>query len=120
MKNEEAIKLVKEVTGMSLPWGDAHYEALQMAIKALEQSTIKPDWILCSDRLPEIDSDGYSDKVLVCYQNFTGVEICEYRVIDGMGKWYIGDMDDSPEDLGIVVLAWMPLPEPYKEESEEE
>ena len=34
---EEAIKLVKEVTGMSLECDDAHYEALQVAIKALEQ-----------------------------------------------------------------------------------
>lgn len=33
---EEAIKLVKEVAGMSLDWDDDHYEALQMAIKALE------------------------------------------------------------------------------------
>ena len=36
---EEAIKLVKEVTGMSLDWDDAHYEALQMAIKALERQS---------------------------------------------------------------------------------
>ena len=35
--NEKRIKLVKEVTGMSLDWDDAHYEALQMAIKALEK-----------------------------------------------------------------------------------
>jgi hypothetical protein len=39
MKREEAVKLVKEVTGMSLDWDDAHYEALQMAIKALEQES---------------------------------------------------------------------------------
>lgn len=71
-------------------------------------------WTPVSERLPAIDSDGYSDKVLVCYQNFNGIDICEYRVIDGKGKWYVGDMDDSPEDLGIVVLAWMPLPEPYE------
>ena len=37
MTVNEAIKLVKEVTGMSLDWDDAHYDALQMAIKALEQ-----------------------------------------------------------------------------------
>ena len=37
MTTEKAIKLVKEVTGMSLPWDDEHYEALQMAIAALEQ-----------------------------------------------------------------------------------
>lgn len=34
---EEAIKLVKEVTRMSLDWDDAHYEALQMAISVLEK-----------------------------------------------------------------------------------
>ena len=37
MTREESIKLVKEVAGMSLDWDDAHYEALQMAIKALEK-----------------------------------------------------------------------------------
>ena len=40
MTKEEAIKLAKEVTGMSLDWDDAHYEALQMAIKALEKEPI--------------------------------------------------------------------------------
>ena len=40
---EEAIKLVKEVTGMSLDWGDAHYDALQIAIKALEQESCTVD-----------------------------------------------------------------------------
>ena len=37
MTREEAIVAVKEVAGMSLPWNDRHYEALQMAIKALEE-----------------------------------------------------------------------------------
>lgn len=36
MTIEEAIKLVKEVAGMSLDWDDAHYDALQIAIKSLE------------------------------------------------------------------------------------
>lgn len=40
MTKKDAIRLVKEVTGMSLDWDDAHYEALQMAIKALEQEPI--------------------------------------------------------------------------------
>lgn len=37
MTREEAIMAVKEVAWMSLPWNDRHYEALQMAIKALEE-----------------------------------------------------------------------------------
>ncbi len=40
MTGGEAIKLVKEVTGMSLDWDDAHHEALQMAITALEQESV--------------------------------------------------------------------------------
>ena len=35
MTKDEAITAVKEVTGMSLPWDNRHYEALQMAIEAL-------------------------------------------------------------------------------------
>lgn len=75
----------------------------------------EPHWIPCSERMPELDSDGYSDKVLVCFSNFSGVEICEYRVMNDTGKWYAGDTDDSPEDIGVNVIAWQPLPEPYKE-----
>lgn len=38
---------VKEVAGMSLPWNDRHYEALQMAIKALEEPERKKgEWII--------------------------------------------------------------------------
>ena len=72
-------------------------------------------WIPCSERLPETDEDGYSDKVLVCFVNFTGCEICEYREDDDHHGWYVGDSDDNPEDIGVHVIAWMPLPEPYAE-----
>lgn len=85
--------------------------------EAVENPIIpEPHWIPCSERMPELDSDGYSDKVLVCFSNFPGVEICEYRVMNGTGKWYAGDTDDSPEDIGVNVIAWQLLPEPYKEE----
>lgn len=77
-------------------------------------------WIPCSERLPELDEDGYSDKVLVCFANFTGCEICEYRDCDDCHGWYVGDTDDNPEDIGIHVVAWMPLPEPYKEGEQNE
>ena len=85
-----------------------------------EQPTIEPEpqWIPCRERLPELDEDGYSEKVLTSYENFIGIDICEYRIIDGTGKWYEGDTEESPEDIGLIVNAWMPLPKPYREEQE--
>lgn len=74
-------------------------------------------WVPCSERLPELDADGYSDKVLVCFSNFTGCEICEYRECDDCHGWYVGDSDENPEDIGVHVIAWMPLPKPYTEET---
>jgi uncharacterized OB-fold protein len=52
MTREEAITAVKEVAGMSLPWNDRHYEALQMAIKALEEPERKAGrWIVKRDTI---------------------------------------------------------------------
>ena len=73
-------------------------------------------WIPCSVRLPDLDEDGYSDKVLVSFSNFTGCEICEYRIVDGKGDWYVGDSEERPAEDGIHVNAWMPLPKRYKGE----
>lgn len=97
---EEAIKLVKEVTGMSLDWDDAHYEALQMAIKALEK---EPKWIPCSERLPEKNVE------VLATTEWSAVTIAEmYSAND----WFIHEGTTNAEIDEIV--AWMPLPEPYK------
>ena len=62
MTREEAIKLVKEVTGMSLDWDDAHYDALQMAIKALEQQPIsETDIILTREEYGELVSSEFDN-----------------------------------------------------------
>ncbi len=85
-------------------------------LKSLPSAQPDQKWIPVSERLPELDEDGYSQKVLACYGNYSGCDILEYRATEGIGKWYIGDMDESPEDIGLMVLAWMSLPEKYKGE----
>lgn len=85
--------------------------AAQDAVRQAQQDS---RWIPCSKRLPDLDEDGYSDKVLVSFSNFNGCEICEYRIVDGKGDWYVGDSEERPAEDGIHVNAWMPLPEPYK------
>lgn len=122
-ENEEAIKILKVIleeateTEDSICYvtsGDA--DALKAAIQALEQmesSSEKPNkseiltgWIPVSERLPEKEG-----KYLVT--TFGGgmydVDTSHFFIWeDGETEW---------GEYGVE--AWMPLPEPYKEESEE-
>ena len=89
-------------------------EALSMAIEALQEPQVG-GWIPVSERLPE---DGYGVLVTVNgkHNNITFVdalEIAEYGNTEG---WIIeGYLDWLDPD----VIAWQPLPEPYKESEEE-
>lgn len=121
MRPERAVEILKDRLAVAMDYtrwvGGSYYEALRTAIRALKRET---GWIPVSKRLPELDEDGYSDKVLVCFTNFSGCEICEYRECDDCHGWYIGDSDDNPEDVGVHVIAWMPLPEPYEEDQDDD
>ena len=72
--------------------------------------------VYCGDgQLPEVDEDGYSDKILFSFSNFSLLTIGEYRVDKNGGEFYDGDDDKSLTSYGLIVNAWMPLPEPYQE-----
>lgn len=96
-----------------------HCEALQMAIEALEENKSlakslndaaelihklqKNEWIPCSERMPKHDT-----KVLV--QTEHGL-ITDGRLSSELNIWFT--MDDY---TCYKVVAWMPLPSPYKED----
>jgi hypothetical protein len=81
------------------------------------------EWIPCRERLPE-DSGDYlvcpSDSVLEDYSDFSEVMIMPYDADCEAFGWWIERYD--PISLGYLdsdfnefeVLAWMPLPEPWK------
>lgn len=66
------------------------------SIEALPSAQPEPKWIPCSERLPE--KDGYYLTTTMYYQ--------VYR------DYWNGDNWDRTE----MIIAWMPLPEPYKGE----
>lgn len=76
--------------------------------------TIEPErkWIPCSERLPEDGQD-----VLVTYKTTGKIHPCQYHDDGSRNPWY--SYIDQCRAYMNVVLAWMPLPEPYIERREE-
>ena len=121
---------------------DLTQETIDMAIKALEappndnwegyskrlwksayergKADAEQRWIPVSERLPE-ERDWY---LAVFKESDTGFQLIP-RVADYIGrgenKWQLMDEDGLSSEYRELLecIAWMPLPEPYKAESEE-
>ena len=85
-------------------------------------------WIPCSERLPELTDDSwvsvrgryYSEPCLVTYKAYLSDEDCTSDITACLcddGKWY-WQSDDLDESALVPITAWMPLPEPYREDGE--
>ena len=109
MTNEEAIRCLSvhsSTNGSGLCTDEQHYEAKQMAIKVIEQTT----WIPVSERLPE-------DEQEILFSTKTGrVHSGKYHDDDSANQWY--SHEDKCRAWNNVVSAWMPLPQAYREVEE--
>ena len=77
------------------------------------------DWIPIEKELPDVDEDGCSGYILISFENWSLPTIGIY-VVDESGNGAFRDSDEERTlaSYGFVVNAWMPLPQPYRAESE--
>ena len=127
ISRQAAIDTVRRLQTYKLSEGDtmvlidkADVQTELMVLPAAEPEREDGKWIPCSERTPEVDEDGYSDKVLVSFDSYSGLDIGEYRLRGEKGAgFYIGDMAETFSQYGLKVNAWMPLPPPYREGEQE-
>ena len=109
--------------------GNEHFllgiETAQDIVKGVSTIDPKPQWIPVAERLPE-----KLVPVLIqhTYMEYAGISI-GYITTDGYWEWFgyfMGDdMLHHPPGDGLIcpgskyVTAWLPLPEPYKEEHDD-
>lgn len=89
---------LKEQTGRAVPFNAGVAFALTMVEYASTIDAV-PHWIPCEERLPET-----TGKYLVSVKN---------------GNVYANVFDGFSKKFQCAAVAWMPLPEPYKEETKE-
>lgn len=118
MTVNEAIEILKD--GELNPCVTEDREACDMAIKALEQ---EPKWIPVSERLPDdrkdcivTFKDGCVDTMYYASDLYK-VDDYDFYAKKGKAGWYDYDSEWGYYSRDDVV-AWMPLPEPYKENEE--
>lgn len=61
-------------------------------------------------------NDGTVEYILLSFANYTGLDIGRYENDGENDKFYPGDDEETYAHYGLIVNAWMPLPEPYREE----
>ena len=95
-------------------WNNATDEYF-FGIKELQSADAECEWIPVSERLPEPREDGKPVHVLVTLTDEACLNDNVYEAFFNRkynGEWAIGEHYQYGNES---ILAWMPLPEPYKE-----
>lgn len=103
--NPKLTDIISRADAIDAFWEDSDIRTAEVraTIKALPSASA--DWIPCSERLPE--EDGWYLVTVRGYETVTDVSLYS---ADG-SAW--GDVSTKQK-----VIAWMPLPNPYREDGE--
>ena len=67
------------------------------------------EWIPCSERLPDLNENGVSDMVLLCWSDGQ-MTVGAYQG----DRTFVGQAWPTARDCRVTVTAWQSLPEPWK------
>lgn len=115
MKESEAIEWINELKCseeiLEFYYAESFIKACDMAIQALEKQ-INGSWISVNDRLPE---EAYG--CLVTVMDCDPYLMKDYENIYPEPVGWDGKSWNNSDghEISFEVLAWMPLPDPYKE-----
>lgn len=101
INRKQALDDARSWVGMN--WYEQHL--MRDVVEWLEE--FPSPWIPVTDGLPERD-----ELVLVTYKTTDKIHLCKYLGDGSENQWW-SYIDDCCA-WNNVVLAWMPLPEPYK------
>ena len=90
-------------------YGGCTREGLSDACFFVEEAEEIGRWIPCSERLPETDMCRTLTTICTPYKGTNVRSGCFYRGL------FMNDNGDTWNATDKEVLAWMPMPEPYKE-----
>lgn len=100
------------------------YRTARACINAVPSAQPEQRWIPCSERLPEANGRYYVTRGLnACGALWNRVYIVNYSDLMGLKSeriWWSGNVGKSDFERIDDVIAWMPLPEPYQGEGEQE
>ena len=121
IKKKDVLALVKSYIEASAERmeNDGYYEAQFEGFEELQDdlfnletfpSADRPqEWIPCSERLPDLNENGVSDMVLLCWSDGQ-MTVGAYQG----GRTFVGQAWPTARDCRVTVTAWQPLPKPWK------
>lgn len=102
---------------------EAHNEGYDVGYWAGRRD-YEPRWIPCSERLPEKNGRYLVTRGLnACGAMWNRVYLINYSDLMGLKSeriWWNGNVGKSDFERINDVIAWMPLPKPYKDDEVEE
>lgn len=106
----EELKFANEERGY-----DTAKDVIQEIINLVDEQP-KTDWIPCEERLPELDEGTESFKQSKCC--LVALEWWDGEITEEVG-WYNQSGVWNQDSKNCKVIAWQPLPAPYKKEGAE-